>query len=202
MISSGGSDSAPARETSRGPSPRTSTTSRPRPVSRLPVEYRAFALIFGPGTLGVREWTFKTPGFPGAGRSVDLAELNGIPGNRGLPNRSDAELSEEGDPALIRRLVQFCSGGFEGDQFFWDPADVTDPEKNEYAIYIRGGELEPRIQRVATTFRELVMDYLLGGGYERHNFETRDRVARTASASEARVRPGIAPVGPRLSDVA
>jgi len=137
---------------------------------KLPADYREFALAFGPGELGEGEWSFKTPGFPGAGPDFDLAESNGGVANRGLPKYSDAELSEDGDPALIRRLVWFCKGGMEGDQFSWDPTEVTDPEKHEYAIYITCGNLKPMTQRVASGFREFMMDYLLGGGYERQLF--------------------------------
>ncbi len=135
---------------------------------KLPADYREFALAFGPGALGEGEWSFQTPGFPGVGPDFDLAEANA---NRGLPNYSDAELTERGDPALIRRLVGFCKGGMEGDRFSWDPAEVTDPEKHEYAIYITCGDLKPLTQRAASTFREIVMDYLLGGGYERQVYE-------------------------------
>jgi hypothetical protein len=139
--------------------------------SKLPDDYREFALTFGPGELGIREWCFRTPGFAESGRSFDLAEANGGIDNRGLPNASDVALARRGDPTLIRRLVLFCSGGFDGDYFCWDPTEVTNPEKHEYAIYITCDALDPMTQRASSGFHEFVLDYLLGGGYERHIYE-------------------------------
>jgi hypothetical protein len=140
---------------------------------KLPEDYRQFALRFGPGELGRREWRFQTPGFPGAGPLADLGELNRgyLRRLQGIETLDEAKFSRYGDPMVIRRLVTFCTGGLETDAFTWDTGHVTDPEKNDYAVYILSGDLEPHVQRVASSFREFVVDYLLAGGYDRHVYE-------------------------------
>ncbi len=54
-----------------------------------------------------------------------------------------------------------------GDQFAWDPSEVTDPAEHEMAIYLSGNDVRPGLWRVATTFGEFLIDYLLRGRYGR-----------------------------------
>lgn len=129
---------------------------------KLPEDYREFALLFGPG--GLHRFNFRTPGFPGS----EWANLGG----RLVPDEYEDDewlVQVIGDPDLARRLVVFSDVDGIGDCFAWDPADVTDPVKHDYGIYIIAHECNnPPVTRVASTFREFVLSYALGGGYERH----------------------------------
>jgi len=136
----------------------------------LPQDYRDYALTFGPGDIGSREWSFLTPGFPQAGKNVDLAEANAWHKKYVIDGETDAELARMfGDAARARRLVVFCSTRLVGDIFAWDPGEVTDAARHDYAIYMIPAEANnPPFGRIATSFREFVFNYALGGGHERH----------------------------------
>jgi SMI1 / KNR4 family (SUKH-1) len=135
---------------------------------RLPDDYRDYALTFGPGELGRHEFGFCTPGFPRANR-LDLAKTNREWHDDTLARSDDKTLTRRfGDAGRARRFVLFGYTAGIGDRFAWDPAGVTDAERHEYGIYIipEGGNASS-VVRVAASFREFVMDYALGDGYER-----------------------------------
>ena len=80
----------------------------------------------------------------------------------GFDERSDEDLAEEfDDPQRARRLVLFCTTA-TNDFFGWDPEDVTDPAGREYGIYLLG-RYDTRVTRLATTFREFVLNYCFEG---------------------------------------
>ena len=108
---------------------------------RLPDSYRQFCLVFGPGALdGALD--IRTPGFP----DDDLSTLN--------DRRISAERSRRYDnPQRAARMILFGSA-VTADVFGWDPGEVTDAGRNEYAIYMRRRD-EPEIERLASTFRDV-----------------------------------------------
>lgn len=118
---------------------------------RLPDDYREFALTFGPGTFG-RGWQFSTPGFSKTKSHVDLATLNHF------------FQMQKGD--LNQSFVRFCGKEDFHGWFAWNPEDVTDPAKHEYGIYLL---MDDPPVKVASTFREFVMFYAMGGGF--HEYE-------------------------------
>jgi hypothetical protein len=138
----------------------------------LPEDYREFALAFGPGGFGTGEWAFATPGFSKGHDLVDLVKSCESWRRSRIEGCSDADLSRSFgvDAARVRRLIPFCNRRTSGDGFAWDPSDVTDTDRHEYGIYHITFD-RPPIVRVASTFREFVMDYALGGGFERHLYD-------------------------------
>jgi SMI1 / KNR4 family (SUKH-1) len=139
---------------------------------KLPDDYREYALTFGPGAIGSREWFFATPGFPGKGNDLeDLATSRESWRKCRCDGVKDEALSKQFgmDADRVRRLVPFCNQRLEGEGFAWDTSDVTDPDRHEYGIYHHTDCYSP-IKRVASTFREFVRDYALGGGFERTYF--------------------------------
>ncbi len=113
----------------------------------LPDDYKAFAAKFGAGILAENYIIYV----PGCNRSpdLDLAYWNKachkfdeelalrFPGNKQIP-----------------RLIHFCST-YMGDLIGWDPLDVRDAKKHDYAIYglPRNDDL---LVEVAPSFREFV----------------------------------------------
>jgi len=125
---------------------------------KLPDDYREFALGFGPGTF-VGGWGFLTPGFPEDSR-VDL----------GVFLKWWREAIGQDDPEA--RFVLFCEKEDFHGRWGWDPAVVTDPERHEYAIFLVGDHCPPI--RVASGFKEFVLSYVLGGGFERQYYNDTD----------------------------
>lgn len=114
---------------------------------RLPVEYREFALTFGPGTFG-RGWQFSTPGFSDIQSYENISRLNKRFHSQGL----------------YPGFFLFCGKEDFHGWFAWNSEDVTDPDKHEYGIYLL---LNDPPVKVASTFHEFVMFYALGGVFER-----------------------------------
>ena len=137
----------------------------------MPLDYRR-RLAYGPGSVldGSHEFDIALPGLPEADMYGDLATFN-PPG--GVPlcfcDCSDEELARlfGRDPAWLRRLVFFGFVRDVGDSFAWDPSEVTDPAEHEMAIYLSGGDIRMGLWRVASTFGEFLIDYMLRGRYGR-----------------------------------
>jgi hypothetical protein len=135
---------------------------------KFPLDYRRFALDYGSGTLaGSYEFRFYTPSMTEDGVYSDLDPPGGC--NSTFSGYTDEELAKDynRDPAQLRRMVIFCAVGDYGDSFAWGPAEVTDPATNDMAIYLLGSAVRAGVWRVASTFREFVVDYLLRGRYGR-----------------------------------
>ncbi len=121
---------------------------------KLPQSYRNFILVWGPGEFGtcVR---ITAPGYSDCGDTIDLKLMH----SDFEEIRRDETLWLDGcdDPELFRRLVVFGNNAATGDKYCWDPADVREPEENEYAIYelIHGYLRTPMF--VAGSFREFIM---------------------------------------------
>lgn len=95
---------------------------------KLPASYRHFCKVFGPGNVGdwfeiaVPEFKGKTP------TKYDIESLTSK--YRESLNRCESL----DDPHQLKRAVIFgsdCTGAI----YFWDPAEHTDEERNECAIY-------------------------------------------------------------------
>jgi hypothetical protein len=120
---------------------------------RLPDSYRELVGTFGPGTYG-RGWRLAAPGVPNSS-SDNLAKLN--------------EYLRPVHPGF----VFFCGKEDFHAHFAWDSGDITDPATHEYGVYLvgspgSGDSFEAQTTKVASTFREFLMTYALGGGFERH----------------------------------
>lgn len=141
---------------------------------KLPDDFRDFACTFGPGRFGTGGWCFYVPGIEWREEpySLDMSYLHDYWQN-----------TQKGSNL---KLVPFCekmeterfkAGESEGRSttiryFGWNPEDVTDPARHEYGIYQthpegdlfasgKAGRRRPPV-KVASTFREFVLDYALG----------------------------------------
>jgi hypothetical protein len=129
---------------------------------QFPDEYREFAQTFGPGKFGRDEWCIYMPG-------IDWESE---------PDSLDIDYlyewwihTQERESNL--KLILFCEKRYgsprkPAEYFGWNPEDVTDPDRHEYGIYRTYNEsqlLAPKTPptKVASTFREFVRSYALGG---------------------------------------
>jgi len=127
---------------------------------KLSAGYRAFAQVFGPGSLvlGRREVFIKVPGC--ADPAWDLR--GAIERNRRLKN--DWMLSER-----ARRMIIFGDDGM-GNEFGWDPLETTDPSAPEFAIFALYRRAEEGT-KLANTFRGFIDLCLASGHYRSEEFE-------------------------------
>jgi len=138
---------------------------------KLPLDYRRLALAYGPGSvIGTREFEINAPGSPEAGLLQDLAQFN-PPGEVSLPMQG---LADEWitrvlglEPGKARRMVFFCTVRDDENSFAWDPGEVTDPIAHEMAIYRFGSRSVNGSWRVASSFVEFLVEYVLRGQYGR-----------------------------------
>lgn len=96
---------------------------------RLPVSYRHYCRVFGPGNIG--DWfEIAVPGFTGkAPKRYDLETL-------GRLYHDHLEWEEySDDPQQYERAVIFGSD-CTGARFLWDPAEQTDKRRRECAVYV------------------------------------------------------------------
>ena len=98
---------------------------------KLPLSYREFMLLFGPGCFS-SNLRISSPGYSDPESLVDLTFANKSLGY------SAEELAESTLPtktkSLLRRLVWF--GIVHGNEWLgWDPIDVFDSSTHEYAVY-------------------------------------------------------------------
>lgn len=112
---------------------------------RLPESYRQYIVAFGPGRL-FHDWDIAAPGYSDFPTKRDLARLNSDyrPGARSL----ESGLLPESEVPRLARCFYFCSK--YKDLFGWDPEEVCDEVKHEYAVY-RLTECH-RVLRVADSF--------------------------------------------------
>jgi len=123
---------------------------------RLPSTYRSFCRVFGAGEFG-REFLIAVPGFKGESKTNSL---------QGLQELSHAGLEYDEyspDPQQHARGV-FFAFDILGSKYFFDPEDISDARKNEYAVYTLFRDWE--VQRTADNFWQFVTECCLG---ERHD---------------------------------
>jgi hypothetical protein len=123
---------------------------------RLPLSYRAFVKVFGPGALGC-EYQIAVPDYTNNEGGLGLRELN-----RDLKEDIDEgflELYSTGEQVL--RLVLFCEAyrAWIG----WDPAEMSDAQRREYGIYAWGGR-DGTLTKLADSFPQFVEEVCLGPG--------------------------------------
>ncbi len=129
----------------------------------LPLDYRDFVLSFGLGKFEPGTWYFAVPGFDGKPPLCDPMRLTeNFRTKAEFDDRSDEDIAEEfNDPQRARRLILFRMTT-SMDYFGWDPEDVTDPASREYGVYLLG-RYDTRVTRLATTFREFVLNCCFEG---------------------------------------
>jgi hypothetical protein len=142
---------------------------------KLPDDFRDFACTFGPGKIGTGEWCFYVPGIDWESEPESLDLLYLLDYWENTQKGRNLKLTPFCDK---REAERFSSGGVEGRwtitrYFGWNLQDVTDPARHEYGIYEAHPEREPaatgkagprgRRVRLASTFREFVLDYALAG---------------------------------------
>jgi hypothetical protein len=125
---------------------------------RLPESYRSFILAAGAGVL-CRAFEIVSPGYPAQGRA-SIEELNDLYRETQTP---DVLREYSNDPERALRLHIFCNCLIRNTFIGWDPREVTEPSRNEYAIY----ELQRTygVRRLVDTFDGFVEDYVLGDGF-------------------------------------
>ena len=106
---------------------------------RLPQSYREYILVFGPGKL-LTDWAIAAPGYGGSW-FYDLQAMQEHLRYRGQQHQ----------------YWYFCLA--YKDRYYWDPAEVTDHDRHECAVY-RIPEGGP-VVRVSDTFRGFVEDTVL-----------------------------------------
>lgn len=118
---------------------------------RLPVSYRAFIKVFGPGFIA-RSFPIYSPGYRGAGVVDMLAN-----------NKWQDEYTAHGpEPEKYRRCIAFSECAYQ--LIVWDTGDVTDPYGPEYRILRLPRHYEPLIP-VTDSFRAFIEEFCLGGKY-------------------------------------
>jgi hypothetical protein len=124
---------------------------------KLPVDYRSFILLFGPGELA-GEFFVLSPGYEKT--NIDLKHVT-LEFRRGLQDRWVRQSFE--NPEFICSLIFFCRT-FHGDRFAWDPQDITDSKQHDYRIHHWLHEA-PKTKIVANTFCHFIEDICLGDEY-------------------------------------
>ncbi|MBI1249790.1 hypothetical protein GC197_18340 [bacterium] len=121
---------------------------------KLPDSYRSFCRVFGVGSFGRGDFNIAVPGYNGKANTYSLEyltdsqrELAGQLGDLGL------------DPDQISRGIFFAIDMSRSNHFF-DPEDVTDPKKHEYAVFSLYRNYE--VERTFDSFWDFVTIGCLG----------------------------------------
>lgn len=131
---------------------------------KLPLSYRCFVQVFGPGELG-QEFRIFAPGYESLGEHAAATDLGRFNASK-EPLRADPQvLQYYEDQERISRLVFFASTD-GGEIIGWDPLDVRDRGNCEYGIYIILNDRKAP-ELLAKSFTEFVHDVCLGNGYFR-----------------------------------
>jgi SMI1-KNR4 cell-wall len=119
---------------------------------KLPESYREFAKTFGRCELGnVNLFQFAAPGH--GNNKMSFSDLDSLNSEMGKNARSDRD--------AIGRSAVFFGSDEHGDTYGWNPSEVTDPQRGEFAIYLRTDSNVP-YKRVASTFDEFVLVHCFG----------------------------------------
>ncbi len=124
---------------------------------KLPLSYRGYCEAFGTGELGM-QFQIAVPGYEGSARHYSLEFLQDL-AHAGI----EYELYSK-DPEQHRRGI-FFGLDIGGWYFFFDPADITDRERHEYAVYHLSPALD-RLERTGTNFAEFITEYCLGAKHD------------------------------------
>lgn len=119
---------------------------------KLPLSYRTFIRVFGPGRL-MSSFAIYAPGFRGATVIDFLAN-----------NKWQAVESQRREmPKRIHRLVAFADIG--GEFLAWDPMENVTSEECEYRIFKVPKQPEQPLVTIAEGFRAFVEDLCIRGKY-------------------------------------
>lgn len=131
---------------------------------RLPLSYRNYIQVFGPGELG-QEFRIFAPGYESLGEHANSSDLWTFNASK-EPLRSDPKIHQYyDDQERISRLLFFASTD-GGEIIGWDPLDVRDKGSCEYGIYILLNDRKSP-ELLAESFTSFVHDVCLGNGYFR-----------------------------------
>jgi len=129
----------------------------------LPHSYRAYCEIFGPGEFGMR-FKIAAPGYQGEATTFSLEKLQQM-------THVDLEYQlYSKDPEQHKRGIFFGLDSM-GSYYFFDPAETTDEDHHEYAIYKLSSDLEI-VQSCGTTFCQYITDFCLGDKLDQLGYET------------------------------
>ncbi len=131
---------------------------------KLPVAYREFIQVFGPGSELGQEFHVYAPGFTTCDRLKRNADLGTFQDfTASLSTDSISLKYHEGYNEQIARIFFFAASG-AGEIIGWDVDDVRDEEKYEYGIYILvRGRRKPDL--LANSFKEFIEDCCFSDGY-------------------------------------
>jgi hypothetical protein len=127
---------------------------------KLPLDYREFIQVFGPGELG-RVFRIKAPGYPTLGYPTDLGAFNSSfdefrhdPTKLGVYERQEQ----------FKRL-HFFAATDAGEAIAWGP-NYHDVDRDDYWVYILlRSSNAPEL--LAVSFKKFIFDVCLGDGYFR-----------------------------------
>jgi hypothetical protein len=124
---------------------------------KLPRSYRTYCEVFGPGEFA-RRFKVAVPGYKGKAKTFLLEDLNKR-AHEGLEYEHYSK-----DPEQHMRGVFYCIDIVRSYHFF-DPMEVTDPRRNEYAVYTLCDDF--KVRRTADNFWDFVTEFVLGSNYRR-----------------------------------
>lgn len=126
---------------------------------KLPDSYRSFCRVFGVGSFGTGDFNIAVPGYNGKTKTYSLEYLTNS------QREFAGQLGDLGlDPDQITRGIFFAIDMSRTNHFF-DPEDVTNSKKNEYAVFSLYRNYE--IERTFDNFWDFVTKGCLG---ERRNY--------------------------------
>jgi hypothetical protein len=119
---------------------------------RLPRGYRTYCEVFEAGELS-EQFKIAVPGYKGPGKPYALEYLEKM-AHTGLDHEEYSPNPEQHDRSLF-----FCID-ILGSYHFFDPAEVTDTRRNEYAVYTLYSDFS--VKRMAENFWLFVTECCLG----------------------------------------
>ena len=122
---------------------------------KLPASYRAYCGVFGAGELAER-FKIAVPGYKGPFPSFSLQDVD-----RQAHDGLEFQLYSN-DPEQHKRGIFFCCD-LVGSFHFFDPGEVTDKARQEYAVYSLFSDF--KVRRTADDFWRFVTESCLGGKY-------------------------------------
>jgi hypothetical protein len=120
----------------------------------LPLSYRAFARVFGPGCVA-GAFVIFAPGFPDAPR----VDFPGADVWQHLVEQNDERR------ALLHDLVAFGDWHGHNGIFVWNRREATDSANREYNIYYIPRPFTEPLIPMARSFSALVTEDLMGSGF-------------------------------------
>jgi hypothetical protein len=123
---------------------------------KLPQSYRTYCEVFGAGEFAMR-FKIAVPGYKRHATTFSLDSLNKM----AIEGQEFDVYSK--DPEQHKRGIFFCLD-ILGSFHFFDPAEVTDRRRHEYAIYTVFRDFD--LQRTAENYWQFITDCCLG---DKHN---------------------------------